>query len=128
MRTQSSSVDWAWEARYPAIIKLWEHTWAELVPFLAFDGEICTVIATTNTIECLNARFRRSVKARGHFPTSRPRSAPVPDHRQPGSHRPRPPALDQPLEGRAERLRHRLRRPRQRRQEVALSTPVTPFA
>ena len=58
----------AWEARYPAIIKLWEHAWAEFVPFLAFDLEIRTVIATTNAIESLNARFRRSVKARGHFP------------------------------------------------------------
>jgi putative transposase len=37
-------------------------------------------------------------------------------------------ALDQPLEGRPERLRHHLRWARQRRQEVALSTPVTPFA
>jgi putative transposase len=58
----------AWEARSPAIIKLWEHAWAEFVPFLAFDLEIRTVIATTNAIESLNARFRRSVKARGHFP------------------------------------------------------------
>ena len=58
----------AWEARYPAIIKLWEHAWAEFVPFLAFDLEIRTVIATTNAIESLNARFRRSVKTRGHFP------------------------------------------------------------
>jgi putative transposase len=58
----------AWEARYPAIIKLWEHAWAEFVPFLAFDAEIRTVIATTNAIESLHARFRRSVKARGHFP------------------------------------------------------------
>ncbi len=58
----------AWEARYPAIIRLWEHAWAEFVPFLAFDTEIRTVIATTNAIESLNARFRRSVKARGHFP------------------------------------------------------------
>jgi putative transposase len=58
----------AWEARYPAIIRLWEHAWAEFVPFLAFDAEIRTVIATTNAIESLNARFRRSVKARGHFP------------------------------------------------------------
>jgi putative transposase len=58
----------AWEARYPAIIKLWEHAWAEFVPFLAFDAEIRTVICTTNAIESLNARFRRSVKARGHFP------------------------------------------------------------
>jgi putative transposase len=58
----------AWEARYPAIIRLWEQAWAEFVPFLAFDAEIRTVIATTNAIESLNARFRRSVKARGHFP------------------------------------------------------------
>jgi transposase-like protein len=58
-----------WEARYPAIIKLWENAWAEFVPFLAFDREIRTVICTTNAIESLNARFRRSVKARGHFPT-----------------------------------------------------------
>src|SRR6266498_2561632 len=47
----------AWEARYPAIIRLWEHAWAEFVPFLAFDTEIRTIIATTNAIESLNARF-----------------------------------------------------------------------
>lgn len=58
-----------WEARYPAIVRLWEHAWAEFVPFLAFDREIRTVICTTNAIESLNARFRRSVKARGHFPS-----------------------------------------------------------
>jgi putative transposase len=58
----------AWEATYPAIVRLWEHAWAEFVPFLAFDPQIRTVIATTNAIESLNARFRRSVKARGHFP------------------------------------------------------------
>ena len=59
----------SWEARYPAIIKLWENAWAEFTPFLAFDREIRTLITTTNAIESLNARFRRSVKARGHFPT-----------------------------------------------------------
>jgi putative transposase len=59
----------AWETRYPAIVRLWEHAWAEFVPFLAFDPEIRTIISTTNAIESLNARFRRAVKARGHFPT-----------------------------------------------------------
>src|SRR5690349_7124961 len=58
-----------WEARYPSIVKLWESAWAEFVPFLRFDKEIRTLICTTNAIESLNARFRRSVKARGHFPT-----------------------------------------------------------
>ncbi|WP_198939487.1 IS256 family transposase, partial [Pseudofrankia sp. EUN1h] len=57
-----------WEKKYPAIIRLWENAWAEFVPFLRFDAEIRTVIATTNAIESLNSRFRRSVKARGHFP------------------------------------------------------------
>jgi transposase-like protein len=58
-----------WEARYPAIVRLWENAWAEFVPFLSFDREIRTLITTTTAIESLNARFRRSVKARGHFPT-----------------------------------------------------------
>ena len=38
-------------------------------PFLAFDAEIRKVIYTTNAIESLNARIRRAVNARGHFPT-----------------------------------------------------------
>ena len=42
--------------------------WAEMVPFLAFDTEIRGIICTTNAIESLNARFRRAVNARGHFP------------------------------------------------------------
>ncbi len=58
-----------WEKRYPAIIRLWEHAWAEFVPFLRFDTEIRTVICTTNAIESINARIRRAVNARGHFPT-----------------------------------------------------------
>jgi putative transposase len=57
-----------WEAKYPAIIGLWENAWAEFVPFLQFDAEIRTVIYTTNAIESINARIRKAVKARGHFP------------------------------------------------------------
>src|SRR5215216_3204076 len=58
-----------WEDRYPAIVKLWESAWAEFVPFLGFDPEIRTIIYTTNAIESVNARIRKAVKARGHFPT-----------------------------------------------------------
>jgi putative transposase len=58
-----------WEKRYPAIIRLWENAWSEFVPFLQFDNEIRTIICTTNAIESINARLRRAVKARGHFPT-----------------------------------------------------------
>lgn len=55
-------------SRYPAIIKLWENAWAEFVPFLDWDVEIRRVICSTNAIESLNARYRRAVRARGHFP------------------------------------------------------------
>jgi putative transposase len=58
-----------WEKRYPGIIRLWENAWAEFTPFLQFDNEIRTVICTTNAIESINARLRRAVNARGHFPT-----------------------------------------------------------
>ncbi len=58
----------AWGGRYPAIVKLWQDAWAEFVPFLNFDTEIRRVICSTNAIESVNARIRRAVKARGHFP------------------------------------------------------------
>lgn len=58
-----------WEARYPAIIRLWTDAWAQFVPFLSFDVEIRKLICTTNAIESVNARLRRAVRARGHFPT-----------------------------------------------------------
>ena len=57
-----------WEKQYPAIVRLWTNAWPEFVPFLAFDKEIRSIICTTNAIESLNARFRRAVNARGHFP------------------------------------------------------------
>ncbi|GHF66595.1 hypothetical protein GCM10017566_45500 [Amycolatopsis bartoniae] len=47
---------------------MWDHAWAEFVPFLAFDPEIRRVICSTNAIEIVNARTRRAMKARGHFP------------------------------------------------------------
>jgi putative transposase len=58
----------AWGKKYPAIVKLWSDAWAEFVPFLAFDVEIRKVICSTNAIESVNARIRKAVRARGHFP------------------------------------------------------------
>ena len=58
-----------WGSRYPAIIRLWDNAWEEFIPFLDYDVEIRTVLCSTNAIESLNARYRRAVKARGHFPT-----------------------------------------------------------
>jgi transposase-like protein len=63
------AVDAKWGARYPAMINLWRAAWTEFVPFLDYDVEIRRVICSTNAIESLNARYRRAVKARGHFPS-----------------------------------------------------------
>lgn len=58
-----------WGERYGAIIRLWESAWEDFIPFLDYDLEIRSVICSTNAIESLNARYRRAVRARGHFPT-----------------------------------------------------------
>jgi transposase-like protein len=58
-----------WGGQYPAVVKLWRSSWAEFVPFLDYDVEIRRIICSTNAIESLNARYRRAVRARGHFPT-----------------------------------------------------------
>jgi putative transposase len=58
-----------WGTRYPAIIRLWNNAWEQFIPFLDYDIEIRKVLCSTNAIESLNARYRRAVKARGHFPT-----------------------------------------------------------
>ena len=58
-----------WGKKYRAIIRLWRSAWNEFIPFLDYDVEIRRVICSTNAIESLNARYRRAVRARGHFPT-----------------------------------------------------------
>ena len=57
-----------WGSKYPASVKLWRSAWNEFIPFLDYDVEIRKIICTTNAIESLNARYRRAVRARGHFP------------------------------------------------------------
>ncbi len=58
----------AWGDKYPAIVRLWENSWAEFVPFLQFDPAIRRIVCTTNAIESVNSRIRKAVRARGHFP------------------------------------------------------------
>jgi putative transposase len=58
-----------WGKKYPAIVRLWESSWAEFTPFLQFDAEIRRIVCTTNSIESVNARIRKAVRSRGHFPT-----------------------------------------------------------
>lgn len=62
-------LDEKWGRKYGAMIRLWRNAWNEFVPFLDYDVEIRRMICSTNAIESLNARYRRAVRARGHFPT-----------------------------------------------------------
>jgi putative transposase len=59
----------AWGSKYPAIVQSWRRNWTEVVPFFAFPDDVRRIIYTTNAIEALNAKLRRAVRARGHFPT-----------------------------------------------------------
>jgi putative transposase len=47
----------------------WRRAWGEVIPFYAFPDEVRRIIYSTNAIESLNAKLRRAVRARGHFPT-----------------------------------------------------------
>jgi transposase-like protein len=58
-----------WGTKYRAMIRLWRNAWNEFIPLLDYDIEIRKVICSTNAIESLNARYRRAVRARGHFPS-----------------------------------------------------------
>jgi len=68
-RTALDELTEKWGQRYPAVVRLWNNAWAEFIPFLDYDVEIRRVICSTNAIESLNARYRRAIKARGHFPS-----------------------------------------------------------
>nr|WP_269454366.1 transposase [Saccharothrix espanaensis] len=58
-----------WGRKYGAMIRLWRNAWDDFVPFLDYDVEIRRMICSTNAIESLNARHRRAIRARRHFPT-----------------------------------------------------------
>jgi transposase-like protein len=57
-----------WGQRYPAIVRLWESSRAEFVPFLEYDVEIRRIICTTNAIDSINARYRRGRESQGALP------------------------------------------------------------
>jgi putative transposase len=52
-----------WGRKYPAISQSWRRA------FYAFPGDVRRILYTTNAIEALNAKLRRAVRARGHFPS-----------------------------------------------------------
>jgi len=58
----------SWGRKYAAIGQIWRRQWEQIIPFFAFAPAVRKIIYTTNAIEALNAKLRRAVRARGHFP------------------------------------------------------------
>ncbi len=58
-----------WGQKYAAIGQSWRRAWAEVIPFFGFPEEVRRIVYTTNAIEALNAKLRRAIRARGHFPS-----------------------------------------------------------
>jgi transposase-like protein len=58
----------AWGTRFPTVVASWRRAWDHVIPFFAFAPEIRRVVYTTNALESLNARVRKIIKTRGHFP------------------------------------------------------------
>jgi len=58
-----------WGQKFPTVAAAWHRNWDKVIPFFAFPPEIRRVIYTTNAIESVNARLRKILKTRGHFPS-----------------------------------------------------------
>jgi len=57
-----------WEEKYPRAMKRWYDNWDAICPIFKFSSEVRTVIYTTNTIESLNATYRKLNRQRSVFP------------------------------------------------------------
>ena len=58
-----------WGEKFPTVAAAWRRAWDRVIPFFAFPPAIRRVIYTTNAIESINARLRKIIKTRGHFPS-----------------------------------------------------------
>jgi len=58
-----------WGQKFPTVATAWRRAWDRVIPFFAFPPAIRRVIYTTNAIESINARLRKIIKTRGHFPS-----------------------------------------------------------
>jgi len=58
-----------WGDKFPTVAAAWRRAWDRVIPFFAFPPAIRRVIYTTNAIESINARLRKIIKTRGHFPS-----------------------------------------------------------
>ena len=58
-----------WGKKFPTVVGAWRRVWDKVIAFFAFPPEVRRVIYTTNAIESVNARLRKILNTRGHFPS-----------------------------------------------------------
>ena len=58
-----------WGQKFPTVTGDWRRACDSVIPFFAFPPEVRRVIYTTNAIESVNARLRKIINTRGHFPS-----------------------------------------------------------
>ena len=59
----------SWGQKFPTVVAAWRRAWDKIIPFFTFPPAVRKVIYTTNSIESVNARLRKIIKTRGHFPS-----------------------------------------------------------
>lgn len=72
-REQAASVlshfEHKWGSKYRHAVESWHRNWNDLTAFFDFSIEIRRIIYTTNLIENLNGKIRKSTKTKMSFPT-----------------------------------------------------------
>src|SRR5450631_1681710 len=58
-----------WGEKFPTVVAAWRRAWDKVIPFFAFPPAVRKVVYTTNAIESINARLRKIIKTRSHFPS-----------------------------------------------------------
>jgi len=59
-----------WGLRVPTVVAAWRRAWTHVIPVFAFPPEVRRVMDTTNALESVQARLRKIIKTRGHFPNA----------------------------------------------------------
>ena len=63
------SLEEEWGHKYPQVVLSWRRNWPEFSTFFRYPEEVRRLIYTTNPIESLNSRVRKTVKGKCVFPT-----------------------------------------------------------
>ena len=58
-----------WGQKFPTVVAAWRRAWDKVIAFFAFPPAVRKVVCTTTAIESINARLRKIIKTRGHFPS-----------------------------------------------------------